>query len=126
MKAKKNSSRTLRVIGGEFRSRQIEFATDSAIRPTPDRVRETLFNWLQSSVGGARCLELYGGSGILSIEALSRGASHVTVIDKSDKACRQIRNNIESLCTVDSRYLCQNAQAYDWLSQHKDKVMHEK
>jgi 16S rRNA (guanine966-N2)-methyltransferase len=71
----------LRIIGGEWRGRKIHFPPVAAIRPTPDRVRETVFNWLQSAVAGRRCLDLYAGSGALGLEALSRGAREVVFVD---------------------------------------------
>lgn len=73
----------IRIIGGRFRSRKINVVNDALLRPTPDRVRETLFNWLQSKVVGARCLDCFAGTGILGFEAISRGASHVTMVDSS-------------------------------------------
>jgi 16S rRNA (guanine966-N2)-methyltransferase len=72
----------LRIIAGKWRSRVIAFPDIADIRPTPDRVRETLFNWLQMRIEGAQCLDLFAGSGALGFEALSRGASHVTFVDK--------------------------------------------
>src|SRR3546814_3295350 len=65
----------LRVIGGEWRSRVIEFDAANGVRPTPDRIRQTLFDWLAPRIDGARCLDLFAGSGALGIEALSRGAA---------------------------------------------------
>ena len=65
---------TLRIIGGEWRGRRIRFPARGGIRPTPDRVRETLFNWLAAAVPGSRCLDVFAGSGALGLEALSRGA----------------------------------------------------
>ena len=66
-------SRVLRIIGGTWRGRKLRFPASAAIRPTPDRVRETLFNWLSTVIQGARCLDLFAGSGALGLEALSRG-----------------------------------------------------
>ena len=67
-------SNQLRVIGGRFRGRRLAFPDAPGLRPTPDRVRETLFNWLMPVIDGARCLDLFAGSGALGIETLSRGA----------------------------------------------------
>jgi 16S rRNA (guanine966-N2)-methyltransferase len=75
MKLFKNS---IRIIGGDLRSRKIEFPTITGLRPTSDRVRETLFNWIQMDIAGNNCLDLFSGSGALGIESLSRGASSVT------------------------------------------------
>jgi len=73
--------RTLRIIAGQWRGRKFRFPPID-IRPTPDRVRETLFNWLQSRLEGARCLDLFAGSGALGLEALSRGAAEATFIEQ--------------------------------------------
>ncbi len=109
--------RTIRIIGGRWRSRKVAFTNDGAIRPTPDRVRETLFNWLQPHIHGARCLELYAGSGILSIEALSRGAEHVIIVDQSSSTTHAIRNSLQSLDASTTRYQCIQADAGVWIEQ---------
>ncbi len=78
--------RELRVIGGRLRGRRWRFPDAPGLRPTPDRVRETLFNWLQMRIGGARCLDAFAGSGALGIEALSRGASEVVFVESNADA----------------------------------------
>ncbi|MEC8618827.1 MAG: 16S rRNA (guanine(966)-N(2))-methyltransferase RsmD [Pseudomonadota bacterium] len=78
---KQSSSANVRIIGGMWRHRKVAFPSHFTIRPSPDRVRETLFNWLQGDIAGRRCLEPFAGSGILSFEALSRGAARVTLAD---------------------------------------------
>ncbi|MEY4761500.1 MAG: hypothetical protein RLZZ200_1356 [Pseudomonadota bacterium] len=83
--------RELRIIGGSNRGRKLRFPEGVAIRPTPDRVRETLFNWLQPVIHGARCLDLFAGSGALGLEALSRGASRAVFVDASREAIAAIR-----------------------------------
>lgn len=87
----------LRIIGGQWRSRQIAFPCIDGLRPTPDRVRETLFNWLAAFVPGSRCLDLFAGSGALGLEALSRGASAATFVDASDHSTNALRQNIDRL-----------------------------
>ena len=82
----------LRIIAGKWRGRKIHFPDLPYIRPTPDRVRETLFNWLQDTIHGARCLDLFAGSGALGLEALSRGASHVTFVDQSTIVTKHLKN----------------------------------
>lgn len=72
-------------------------ANNSELRPTPDRVRETLFNWLQPVIEGSECLDLFAGTGVLGFEALSRGASHVCLVEQNDAALRQLHDNIETL-----------------------------
>ena len=76
---KQSSTANVRIIGGMWRHRKVAFPPHFNIRPSPDRVRETLFNWLQADIAGRRCLEPFAGSGILSFEALSRGAERVTL-----------------------------------------------
>ncbi len=85
------AARTLRIIGGIWRGRRLRFPPTPEIRPTPDRVRETLFNWVAPRVPGARCLDLFAGSGALGLEALSRGAAHVTFVERDPAAAREIR-----------------------------------
>lgn len=92
----------LRIIGGRWRGTRIDFPRVEAIRPSPDRVRETLFNWLQSSVAGANCLDLFAGSGALGLEALSRGAAHVTFVDLEPKVGRHLRDTLERLGSKDA------------------------
>src|SRR5581483_11412842 len=71
----------LRIIGGEHRSRIVEFDGGSGVRPTPDRVRQTVFDWLAPIIEGAHCLDLFAGSGAMGLEALSRGAGSVTLVE---------------------------------------------
>jgi 16S rRNA (guanine966-N2)-methyltransferase len=85
------NARVLRIIGGTWRGRKLRFPAEPLIRPTPDRVRETLFNWLGARVVGARCLDLFAGSGALGLEALSRGATHVTFIEHDAQGARALR-----------------------------------
>jgi 16S rRNA (guanine966-N2)-methyltransferase len=84
-------SRVLRIIGGTWRGRRLRFPPREEIRPTPDRIRETLFNWLGPRVVGARCLDLFAGSGALGLEALSRGAAQVTFVERDGVAVRELR-----------------------------------
>jgi 16S rRNA (guanine966-N2)-methyltransferase len=83
-------ARVLRIIGGTWRGRKLRFPARAVIRPTPDRVRETLFNWLGAAVRGAHCLDLFAGSGALGLEALSRGAARVTFIERDGAAARAL------------------------------------
>ncbi|MFB2538919.1 MULTISPECIES: 16S rRNA (guanine(966)-N(2))-methyltransferase RsmD [unclassified Acinetobacter] len=93
----RHSAQPLRIIGGEFKRRQIEFAALDGLRPTPDRVRETLFNWLMWDITGAIVLDVCTGSGALAFEALSRGASHVTMIEPQNEQIQFLRQNINTL-----------------------------
>jgi 16S rRNA (guanine966-N2)-methyltransferase len=87
----------MRVIAGEFRSRRLRSIPGAATRPTPDRLRETLFDILQTRIGGAKFLDAYAGTGAVGIEALSRGASHVYLLEKNRVALEAIRENVASL-----------------------------
>jgi 16S rRNA (guanine966-N2)-methyltransferase len=87
----------IRIIAGEWRSRQLLFEDTPGLRPTPARVRETLFNWLQQDVTGSRCLDLYAGSGALGFEAASRGAKSVSIVESNAQACRLIKENTVKL-----------------------------
>ena len=87
----------MRIIGGKWRGRRIRFAAVEAIRPTPDRVRETLFNWLQNVIAGSRCLDLFAGSGALGLEALSRGARQVVFVDRERAVIGQLQETLSKL-----------------------------
>lgn len=87
----------LKIIAGEWRSRQLTFVDASGLRPTPARVRETLFNWLQHEIIASKCLDLYAGSGSLGFEAASRGAKSVVMVEKNPQTCRLIKENIVKL-----------------------------
>jgi len=73
---------SVRIIAGEWRGRRIPIAADTTVRPTPDRVRETVFNWLRETIEGARCLDLFAGTGALAFEALSRGAAEAWFVEQ--------------------------------------------
>ncbi len=90
-------SNSIRIIGGRFRGRRLRFPDATGLRPTPDRLRETLFNWLQFEVEGARCLDLFAGSGALGLEALSRGAAFVQFVEQASPVVRQLLRNLELL-----------------------------
>lgn len=87
----------IRIIGGEWRSRQLTFNDIPGLRPTPNRIRETLFNWLQMDIHGSRCLDLFAGSGALGFEAASRGAQAVVAVEQDSNACRALHENIVKL-----------------------------
>lgn len=117
MKAKKpekHQRRTLRIIGGKWRGRKVRFPENSAIRPTGDRIRETLFNWLMFDVNGTSCLDLYAGSGILGLEALSRGAASVTFVEKDAGIARELAMTLTQLDA--SEQAVENLAAMDFLS----------
>ena len=83
----------VRIVGGTWRSRRIRFAPTAGLRPTPDRVRETLFNWLGQDLTGRVCLDLFAGSGALGFEAASRGAARVVMVERDRAAFDALRAN---------------------------------
>jgi len=116
-KGRKGGSR-LRIIGGEWRSRQLPFVEVPGLRPTPDRVRETLFNWLQGDIVNARCLDLFAGSGAIAFEALSRRAAEVVLVEKHARAAQQLRDNLQLLeGQGESRAKVVNLDAMKYLQQ---------
>lgn len=105
----------LRIIGGSWRGRKLEFIPEEGLRPTPDRVRETLFNWIQSYLPDARCLDLFSGSGALGLEALSRGAESTTFVDQGYTATQQLRGNLQRLKAQNAEVI--QSDAVTWLQQ---------
>ncbi|MGR9087570.1 MAG: 16S rRNA (guanine(966)-N(2))-methyltransferase RsmD [Gammaproteobacteria bacterium] len=111
----------LRIIGGRWRSRMVRFNDSPGLRPTPSRVRGTLFNWLQYDIAGSRCLDLYAGSGALGFEAASRGAKRVVQVESNAEACRSLKDNADllaadqiTLVEMDAmRFLAQQAEPFD-------------
>jgi 16S rRNA (guanine966-N2)-methyltransferase len=103
----------IRIIAGSLRSRQIIIPDETLVRPTPNRIRETLFNWLREDIMNATCLDLFAGSGALGFEALSRGAKHVTFIEKDNRTLKNIKQNSEALNITCATFI-QN-DALTWL-----------
>jgi 16S rRNA (guanine966-N2)-methyltransferase len=99
----------VRIIGGTWRSRRIRFAAGAAIRPTPDRVRETLFNWLGQDLTGFTCLDLFAGSGALGFEAASRGAERVVLLERDRAAYSSLVANREVLDARHVEVICRDA-----------------
>src|SRR6476469_8357518 len=87
----------VRIIAGKWRSRIVKFPAAAALRPTPDRVRETLFNWLGQRLDGLGCLDLFAGSGALGFEALSRGARSVVMVERDRSVAKALRENAAKL-----------------------------
>jgi 16S rRNA (guanine966-N2)-methyltransferase len=108
----KSSSNQLRVIAGQWRGRKLDFVDGQGLRPTMDRVRETLFNWLQGEIVGARCLDLFTGSGALGFEALSRYAGDVVMIDKNPQAIEMIQKNFQLLGVNNAQLFHMDARDY--------------
>jgi 16S rRNA (guanine966-N2)-methyltransferase len=103
---------SIRIIGGQWRSRRLPVLSAEGLRPTPDRVRETLFNWLAPYIDGARCLDLFAGTGALCLEALSRGASEVVMVEQDAEAVRLLRANIERLQAQGAEVVASDALEY--------------
>lgn len=101
-----------RIIGGRHRGRKLRFVASEGVRPTPDRVRETLFNWLMPAIAGARCLDLFAGSGALGIEAVSRGAGRVVLVDSHPAVVRQLRDNLALLDATTAEVVQADALAF--------------
>ncbi|MBA4143656.1 MAG: 16S rRNA (guanine(966)-N(2))-methyltransferase RsmD [Nitrosospira sp.] len=87
----------VRITGGEWRSRLITFPSGADLRPTPDRVRQTVFNWLGQDVSGKRCLDLFAGSGVMGLEAASRGAEKVVMVESSPPVVRALQASLQKL-----------------------------
>lgn len=99
----------LRIIGGQWRSRMLPIPELEGLRPTPDRVRETLFNWINAYIPGARCADLFCGSGALGLESLSRSAKSCVFVDASRVVTQQMQKNLDTLACKDSLTLNQDA-----------------
>ncbi|MFO7808159.1 16S rRNA (guanine(966)-N(2))-methyltransferase RsmD [Guyparkeria sp.] len=106
----------VRIIGGEWRSRRLRFPSAHDLRPTPDRVRETLFNWLGQGLPGWRVLDLFAGSGALGMEALSRGAAWVGFVERSARVARALEKNLAGLNASPERFSVWSMSADHWLS----------
>lgn len=103
----------LRIIAGLWRGRKLSFPDVDGLRPTGDRIRETLFNWLAPEIQGARCLDLFAGSGALGIEALSRGAEVSVLVERDAKAAAQLKANLDILKAEQGRVV--NTEALGFL-----------
>ena len=104
----------LRIVAGKWRSRLLEVADVPGLRPTSERIRETLFNWLAPSIAGARCLDLFAGTGALGLEALSRGAASTVFVETSRKAADTLEANIETIDAGDTAIVVRE-DALDYL-----------
>ena len=114
-----------RIIGGRWRGRKIKFDDAEGLRPTTDRIRETLFNWLQPYIHQSRCLDVFAGSGVLGFEALSRGSSEVVFIENNKKTASGLNENICALDAKNTTVIQQDALV--WLqSVHKNKQFRER
>ena len=118
LQAKRKSQGSVRIIAGELRGSKVVFSDADGLRPTPDRVRETLFNWLAPYIVGARCLDLFAGSAALSFEAISRGASEVVALEQNRETYRGICENQQRLGVVPLQVI--QGDAIEWLKAATD------
>lgn len=105
-------TRELRIIGGRWRSRRLSFLDLPGLRPTPDRVRETLYNWLQFELPGRHVLDLFAGSGALGFEALSRGAASLTLIERDARQARCLREIADTLGAENCQIVATDSQRW--------------
>jgi 16S rRNA (guanine966-N2)-methyltransferase len=119
---KKTCDSFVKVIAGSIRGKHIPFQPLDGLRPTGARIRETLFNWLMHDIQGARCLDVFAGSGILGIEALSRGASHCTFIENNRQTAWRLKQTLQALTfqydmaeTTAENYLSSASLAFDMI-----------
>ncbi|MEX2515324.1 MAG: 16S rRNA (guanine(966)-N(2))-methyltransferase RsmD [Gammaproteobacteria bacterium] len=108
----------IRIIGGQWRSRQLPVPDRPGLRPTPDRLREALFNWLQDCIQGARCLDLFAGSGALGFEAASRGAAGVVLVERDPALVHTLEEQVSVLQAAQMQVRC--SDALRWLNQPQD------
>lgn len=115
------AANAIRIIGGQWRGRKLRFPALPALRPTPDRIRETLFNWLGQDLSGRTILDPFAGSGALSLEALSRGAALAVAVDRERALVRALVANAERLgtqaleahCAEGQNFLARDTRCYD-------------
>lgn len=106
------NSNQLRIIGGQWRGRKLAFPDVAGLRPTGDRIRETLFNWLAPDISAARCLDVFAGSGALGLEALSRGAGYSLLLERDTQAANALRQNLQLLKAESGQLIHQDSLQY--------------
>ncbi len=110
--SKKNAFGQIRIIGGSWRGRKLKVPQVEGLRPTPDRTRETLFNWLSPIIQGANCLDLFTGSGALGLEAASRGAEQVYLVDTHSEVSKQLKAHIQTLKSSNLSFTKSDAKSF--------------
>ena len=108
----KPTSNQIRIVGGKWRGRKLQFPSVDGLRPTGDRIRETLFNWLGQNLAGSHVLDLFAGSGALGIEALSRGAAFAQFVDTNRQACKGLEDSLVSLAASNFSVTQQTAESF--------------
>ncbi len=116
---KSSPSQQLRIIGGQWRGRKLAIPNVEGLRPTGDRIRETLFNWLMADIAESHCLDLFAGSGALGLECLSRGAKEVILLEKDHIAAEQLRKHCKLLNTSKGKII--HTDTLVWLKGHTIK-----
>ncbi|KOC91055.1 16S rRNA (guanine(966)-N(2))-methyltransferase [Winslowiella iniecta] len=114
-KPRSNAAGQIRIIGGQWRGRKLPVPDSAGLRPTTDRVRETLFNWLAPDIQQARCLDCFAGSGALGLEALSRHAASATLLELERPVAQQLEKNLATLGAANGRVI--NTNTLSWLAQ---------
>ena len=111
---------SVRIIGGKWKGRKINFPEQLDVRPTGNKIRETLFNWLQGELFDSKCLDLFSGSGALGLEALSRGAKYVRFIEKNNKTARYIKKSLSEFEkeVTGEEVIC--ADAIEWIQKNNE------
>jgi 16S rRNA (guanine966-N2)-methyltransferase len=99
----------VRIVAGKWRGRFLPVADVAELRPTSERIRETVFNWLAPEIEGSRCLDLFAGTGVLGFEALSRGAAAAVLVERSGKACDALRQSARYLGATSAEIVCADA-----------------
>jgi 16S rRNA (guanine966-N2)-methyltransferase len=106
----RTKTNSIRIISGQWRGRRLPVLDIEGLRPSTDRVRETLFNWLMHEIPGARCLDLFAGTGALGLESLSRGAENTLFVETDRRVAKQLEKNLQTLSSVNTgEILAQNA-----------------
>jgi len=118
---KKKRTGSIRIIGGDWRGTRLPVRDLPGLRPSGDRSRETLFNWLQTHIRGARCVDLFAGSGALGLEAASRGAAEVILVERLPEAAQDIRESLDRLNAENAMVL--ETDAIAWLSASESQSM---
>ena len=113
----------VRIIGGDLRRRMVSFPDEEGLRPTPDRVRETLFNWLGQTLYGRACLDLFAGSGALGFEAASRGAERVVMVEMNCTVLRSLQDNVKKLGCANVSILGQDGLEFASRDGHRYDVI---
>jgi len=111
-KAAQQTRNQVRIGGGQWRGRKLSFPESAGLRPTPDRVRETLFNWLAPVLPGSRCLDLFAGSGALGFEAASRGAAEVVLVEHEARAVKSLREHQQRLAATQIQIVQADARQF--------------